>query len=141
MEVKFKKLSQNAKLPSYSTEGSAGMDVYSIQHGVIPATERKIFSTGIAIELPTGTFAKLESRSGFALRNGLSCLSGVIDQDYRGELRVILQNHGKDPIMITKGMRIAQLVVIPLITLKVTEVVELSLTQRGDKGFGSTGTN
>jgi len=142
--VKIKRLTEKAKIPQYATPGSAGMDLHAnlYEEVKIRAFNRALIPTGIAIEIPPGYEAQVRSRSGLALKVGLMVLNspGTIDSDYRGEVCVILQNTGTEPVVISDGDRIAQLVIAPVIQPIVEEVVELSDTQRGSGGFGSSGT-
>lgn len=130
-------------LPEYATSGSAGVDLCSaVTCTIQPGTWEKI-STGLKIALPQGYEAQIRSRSGLAAKNGVVVLNapGTIDADYRGELVVLLFNHGKDPFEVTRGMRCAQLVIAPVSTVAWIEqsVDQGADTQRGEKGFGSTG--
>ncbi len=138
MELKVKKLDPEAKLPEYKTEGAAGLDLYSIEEVELNPGEIKAIRTGIAVEIPKGYFGLIRDRSGLALK-GIHVLAGVIDEDYRGEIKVVLINLGKEKIKVEKHMRIAQMIIIPYLKVKVVETEELSETQRGEKGFGSTG--
>ena len=130
-------------LPAYATPGSAGVDLLAAVNATIVLAPggRLLVPTGLAIALPPGTEAQIRPRSGLALRHGITCLNapGTIDSDYRGEVGVILINHGAEPFTITRGMRIAQLVVAQLTQLDWHEVEILPTTMRGDGGFGSTG--
>lgn len=130
-------------LPSYSTEGSAGMDVYAnlTEPILIKNGETKLISTGIAISLPNGFECQVRSRSGLAAKNGIFALNapGTIDSDYRGEIKVILSNFGKEDFVINHGDRIAQLVIAKYEKVLWNEVGTLDETMRGQGGFGSTG--
>jgi dUTP pyrophosphatase len=139
--LKVKKLNQDAKLPNFAYKGDAGMDVYSIEEAVIKSGETKLIKTGISIELPEMTEAQMRPRSGLALKNSITLLNspGTIDEGYRGEIGVIMINHGKDDFKVEKHMKIAQMVVKPIYDINVVEVEELSDTVRGEGGFGSTG--
>jgi dUTP pyrophosphatase len=139
--LKVKKLNQDAKLPNFAHKGDAGMDVYSIEEAVIKSGETKLIKTGISIELPEMTEAQMRPRSGLALKNSITLLNspGTIDEGYRGEIGVIMINHGKDDFKVEKHMKIAQMVVKPIYDINVVEVEELSDTVRGEGGFGSTG--
>ena len=141
MQLKVKKLSPDAILPSYAREGDAGLDLFAVKGMVIEPGTSALVPTGIAIELPPGTEAQVRPRSGLALKHGLSVLNtpGTVDEGYRGEVGVILINHGAAAFAVEPGMKIAQLVVSPRIQVKVEEVPELSDTERGSGGFGSTG--
>lgn len=141
MNLKVKKLNPSATLPSYAREGDAGLDLFAVKQMVIEPGRSALVPTGIAIELPSGTEAQVRPRSGLALKHGLSVLNtpGTVDEGYRGEVGVILINHGTSAFTVEPGMKIAQMVVSPRIQVTVTEVPELSDTQRGAGGFGSTG--
>ena len=144
MELKIKKLKENAKIPHRATNGSAGMDLYAcIGESVTLAPGRlTVIPTGIAIELPDNTCAAfLYARSGLGVKHGI-CLSngvGVIDSDYRGEVCVGLCNVSDKPYVIEPFERVAQMVIAPVLTPDVVEVDELSDTARGEGGFGSSG--
>jgi dUTP pyrophosphatase len=142
--VRFRRLTANPDLPlpSRATDGSAGYDVRSAEEDFVlePRAIRAV-STGLEMELPEGLECQVRPRSGLALRHGVTVANapGTVDPDYRGELRVILQNHGDDAVRIGRGERIAQLVFARFESPKVEEVDELSSSPRGPGGFGSTG--
>lgn len=141
-KVKFKKLVVEAIVPTRSTQYSAGLDIYALNDGMLWPGDRELVATGIAIELPPGYEGQVRSRSGLALKHGVVVLNspGTIDEDYRGELKVILFNTSEDPFRWKEGDRIAQLIVAPVAYLGVLEVEELSSAPtRGANGFGSTG--
>ncbi|MDR0460659.1 MAG: dUTP diphosphatase [Nitrososphaerota archaeon] len=142
-KVKFKKLSDDAVLPCVAYEGDAGLDLFSIDNVVIKPGERALIHTGIAIELPPDTEAQIRPRSGYALKNGVTVLNspGTIDQGYRNEIGIILINHGKENFIINKGMKVAQLVIKPTYRIVFEETTNFSGSDRGEQGFGSTGTN
>jgi len=140
MKLKVKKLVENAKLPERKREGDAGLDLYCIEDVEILPNEIKLISTGIAIEIPKGYFGLIKDRSGLASK-GLHVLAGVVDENYRGEVKVVMINLGKEKIKLEKFSRIAQLIIIPYAKVEVEEVEELSETERGGKGFGSSGLN
>jgi dUTP pyrophosphatase len=131
-------------LPAYATEHAAGMDLCAAVKDAIVLNpgERKLIPTGLAIALPEGFEAQVRPRSGLALKHGLSVLNspGTIDADYRGEVQVILANLGAEPFTITRGMRIAQMVVASYVRIAWQAVEKLPETVRGEGGFGSTGT-
>ena len=131
-------------LPSYETEDAAGMDLRAaVSDDVVLAPgARALIPTGLAIALPPGYEAQVRPRSGLALRNGISLVNtpGTIDADYRGEVGVILINHGDEPFTVDRGMRIAQMVIAPVTQARWHETDNLSETARGAGGFGSTGT-
>ena len=141
MNLKVKKLNPAATLPSYAREGDAGLDLFAVKAMVIGPGESALVPTGIAIELPSGTEAQVRPRSGLALKHAITVLNtpGTVDEGYRGEVGVILINHGATAFSVEAGMKIAQMVVSPRIHVAVVEVPELSDTQRGAGGFGSTG--
>jgi dUTP pyrophosphatase len=143
--LKIKKLenSQGLALPKYETSGSAGMDLLAgiNEDIIIKSHESKLIKTGIAIALEKGYEAQIRPRSGLALKNGITVLNtpGTIDCDYRGEICVILINHGKDDFIVSKGMRIAQIIISKYEQAEIVEVNDLDETLRGKGGFGSTG--
>lgn len=138
--------SANLPLPSYETDGAAGMDLRAAIAQDAPVTiapgARALVPTGMILEIPQGFEGQVRPRSGLALKNGVTCLNspGTIDWDYRGEVKVILANLGTEPFTVTRGMRIAQLVIAPVARVVVEEITELTETARGSGGFGSTGT-
>ena len=143
--IKVKVLDNSITLPKYETVSSAGMDIRAfIPEGKIEIEpqERKLIRTGLYLEIPKGYEVQIRPRSGLALKNGITVLNspGTIDADYRGELRVILINHSADRFLITNEMRIAQMVVAQFSRVDLLEVENLSETDRGEGGFGSTGT-
>jgi|TARA_B110000263_G_C14952097_1_gene348560 dUTP pyrophosphatase len=130
-------------LPAYATPGSAGLDLLAAISDDISLApgSRVLMPTGLAIALPEGYEAQVRPRSGLALKNGVTVLNspGTIDADYRGEIGIILINHGDAPFVVTRGMRIAQLIVAPVTQLSWVETTELPTTTRGTGGYGSTG--
>lgn len=130
-------------LPAYATTDSAGMDLLAAtdETVVLAPGERTLVPTGIRIALPSGLEAQIRPRSGLAIKHGITCLNspGTIDADYRGEVGVILINHGDQPFTIERGMRIAQMIIAPYVTATWNEVESLEQTGRGAGGFGSTG--
>ncbi|MBX8945366.1 dUTP diphosphatase [Lysinibacillus sp. K60] len=142
LEVKIKKVHADAMLPIQANPGDAGMDLYSIESVEIPAGVAKLIKTGIQIELPKGTEAQIRPRSGLALKHSVTVLNspGTIDEGYRGEIGVILINHGQEPFIVEKSMRIAQMVIQLVPSIQLVEVNELSQTVRGASGFGASGT-
>jgi dUTP pyrophosphatase len=130
-------------LPSYESSGAAGMDLRAAVEGpiVLQPGERAAIPTGLTLALPQGYEGQVRPRSGFALREGVTALNspGTIDADYRGEVKVILINHGGAAVTIARGDRIAQLVVAPVVQAVWSEVDSLDVTGRGEGGFGSTG--
>jgi dUTP pyrophosphatase len=132
---------EDLPLPSAATPGSAGLDLASAEDGILAPMERRLFATGFAIALPEGYECQLRPRSGLALRHGITLPNSpaTIDSDYRGELKVALVNLGAEPFAVTRGMRIAQMVVAPVASVQFLTVGELPATGRGAGGFGSTG--
>lgn len=142
MEVlKIKKLSEDAIIPFYAHPGDAGLDLFSVEEVTIERGKRKLVATGISIELPKNTEAQVRPRSGLALKYGVTVLNspGTIDEGYRGEIKVILINHGEEAFKINKGDKIAQMVIMPVLTVGIEEVEILNDSERGEGGFGSTG--
>ena len=129
-------------LPSYATPGSAGMDLRAAEACILQPMERRAVATGVRVAIPTDWEGQIRPRSGLALRQGLSIPNapGTIDSDYRGELKVLLINLGREPIAIDRGMRIAQMVMAPAPQASIEQTDNLDETVRGDSGFGSTGT-
>lgn len=141
MLIKIKKCCDHAVVPSYAHDDDAGMDLCASVDMVIPAGEWARVPTGIAIELPTGTEAQIRPRSGLAAKYGVTMLNspGTIDAGYRGEVCVLMINHGKNPFEIHTGDRIAQMVIAQYVHAQLELADELSDTARGTGGFGSTG--
>tara|TARA_E500000331_G_scaffold156317_1_gene151751 strand:- start:81 stop:521 length:441 start_codon:yes stop_codon:yes gene_type:complete len=142
-KILIKRLSKEVSLPKYETSGSSGMDLAANIDKKININPGKtaIIPTGLALSIPKGFEVQIRPRSGLAAKNKISVLNtpGTIDADYRGEIKVILINLGKDPFEIEKGLRIAQMVVCPIVQAQFQEVKDLSKTERGEGGFGSTG--
>lgn len=147
IEVKFLRLAHGADLPApdYATAGAAGLDLRAAVPAEapleIPSGGRALVPTGVAIELPPDHEAQVRPRSGLAAKHGVTVLNapGTIDADYRGEIKVALINHGAETFMVTRAMRIAQLVVAPVARVFLVESADLEGTDRGGRGFGSTG--
>jgi dUTP pyrophosphatase len=144
MDINIKKLNDKAVVPTYGSSYAAGADLYACVDGdvTIQPHTTVVIPTGIALELPIGYAGLIYARSGLATKKGLAPANkvGVVDCDYRGEVKVALHNHGEVVQSIAAGERIAQLVITPYITAHFKEVTELSETARGVGGFGSTGT-
>ena len=143
IQLKIKKLLPEAKLPAYGSANAAGADLYALsEHAIrIGANETAIVHTGLAAEIPEGYVGLIFARSGLATKKGLAPTNkvGVIDSDYRGEIRVALHNHSKYMQSIEPYERVAQLVIMPFVYAELIETDELSDTERGEGGFGSTG--
>jgi len=141
MKLFVKKLSADAKVPSYAKKGDSGMDLYANETIELKPGMRALVKTGIKIALPEGFEAQVRPKSGIALKNGITVLNtpGTIDSGYRGEVCVILINLGSEVFKVEKGKKIAQLVVGSVAHAEVEVVEELDDTERSDRGFGSTG--
>lgn len=141
MNIKVKKLDHRAIIPEFQTKNSAGADICCLNSVVIPPGEYRKVPTGVAVSIPHGFEIQVRPRSGLAANSGITVLNspGTIDSDYRGEIAVLLINHGKEIFSCKAGTRIAQLVVCRVPHFIYTEVPELDSTNRGEGGFGSTG--
>jgi dUTP pyrophosphatase len=137
MILKVKKLNSEAHLPYKATEGAMGLDIYSIKEHCLEPFVPTVVETGIAIELPTGFGIEIRDRSSLGMK-GIKYLGGEVDNDYRGEIKVILINLTKIPFIINKGDRVAQFIPRKIYDFEVDEVDDLSVTFRGKGGFGST---
>lgn len=142
--LKIKKLNENAVVPKRATSGSAGIDLCAVlsEPLTLSGGDTAVISTGIAIEIPSSDYAAFVfARSGLSIKHGIGLLNsvGVIDSDYRGEIKVGVINQKRESYTISSGERIAQMVIMPVSTMPVVEVEELSDTERGEGGFGSTG--
>ena len=144
VKILIKRLSSNVSMPQYKTEGSSGMDISAFVENeiILKPSEKKIIPTGIKLKVPKGYEIQIRPRSGLAAKNDITVLNtpGTIDSDYRGEIKVILFNHGKNIFKVENGLRIAQMVLCPVIEAKLSEVEIIDETERGEGGFGSTGT-
>lgn len=141
MEVKYKRLSSQVVLPAPAREGDAAIDLQTTVGFRLEPDQRDAVPTGLAVAIPLGFAGLVIPRSGHAVRSGLGVVNGpgLIDSGYRGEIKVILVNHGSEPIAFEAGERIAQLMIVPVPTVRWVEVPELDDTERGSGGFGSTG--
>ena len=143
-KILIKKLSEEAIIPKYETDGSSGMDICAnIKKEIkIQSGDKAIIPSGFSLSIPKGFEVQIRPRSGLAAKKGISVLNspGTIDADYRGEIKIILINLSKEEFTVEKNMRIAQMVVAPIIQVNLEEVEELPKTSRGSGGFGSTGT-
>jgi dUTP pyrophosphatase len=129
-------------LPAYESEHAAGMDLRAAEDALLAPGGRALIATGFAIALPEGFEAQVRPRSGLAAKHGVTLLNtpGTIDADYRGEIKVVLINHGDSDFTVRRGDRIAQMIVAPVVKARLTETAKLSDSDRGSGGFGSTGT-
>jgi dUTP pyrophosphatase len=143
-KIQIKKLSNEVLTPKYETPGSSGMDIaaYIDNDIIIKSGDKALVPTGFSLSIPQGYEIQIRPRSGLAVKKGITVLNtpGTIDSDYRGEIKVVLINLSKDEFTVKNGERIAQMVVCPIVQVSVQEVEELSGTDRGTGGFGSTGT-
>ena len=142
-DINIKKLDEKAVIPTYGSEYAAGADLYACLDEAITIEpgQTVMVHTGIAVEIPEGFAGLVYARSGLACKRGLAPANkvGVVDSDYRGEIKVALHNHGKEAQTVEKGERIAQMVIAPYLSVNYEEADELSETERGEGGFGSTG--
>src|SRR5881296_2350189 len=143
IQIKLQRLphGEGLSVPSYASDGAAGLDVVAAEDLTLAPGQRHAVATGFAIAIPDGYEVQVRPRSGLALKHGITCLNtpGTIDEDYRGEVKVILANLGSEPFDVRRGERIAQLVPALVTKAHFSEVVELTETSRGAGGFGSTG--
>ena len=143
VQVEVKRLAhgEGLALPAYATEGAAGMDIVSAEDVTIAPGARHAVATGLSVAIPHGFEIQVRPRSGLAFKHGITVPNtpGTIDSDYRGELKVLLINHGSEDFAISRGDRVAQLVLAPVVQAAWSEVEELDATERGAGGFGSTG--
>jgi dUTP pyrophosphatase len=138
MELKVKKIHEDARLPSYGHKGDAGLDLFSCVDWVLgPLTVRAV-PTGIKVAIPQGYVGLIWDKSGISMR-GVHKLAGVVDAGYRGEIQVVMVNLGTEPYEIKKGMKIAQMLIQPIVEVNIVETKKLDDTSRGENGFGSTG--
>ena len=143
VKIQIKRLNPKVKIPSYKTEGSSGMDLMAFLKDpvTIKPKSSELISTGISVAIPEDTEIQIRPRSGLAAKSNIGVLNtpGTIDSDYRGELKIILYNHGADDFVVNNGDRIAQMVLMPVLKASFEEVENLPDTIRGTGGFGSTG--
>jgi dUTP pyrophosphatase len=139
MALLVKKLVDNAVVPTRATEGAAGYDLTSVEKIVVPSLGRAAVPLGVSIQVPHGTYGRIAPRSGLAFKYGIDVLAGVIDEDYRGEVKVILYNTSERDYIVNPGDRVAQLIIEKIETPDVATVLEFEESVRGSGGFGSTG--
>ena len=143
VKVLVKKLDPNVKLPSYKTEGSSGMDLMANINEtiIIPPKTSKLIPTGLSVAIPKDCEIQIRPRSGLAAKSNISVLNtpGTIDSDYRGEIKIILYNHGDNDFEVNNNDRIAQMILVPILKINLEETEDLPDTVRGSSGFGSTG--
>lgn len=139
MTIPVQRLHPDATLPTYAHPGDAGMDVYSNEEVTLQPRERKAVSTGISMAVPEGYVALVWEKSGRALKEGLSTMAGVVDAGYRGEVMIVVLNVSETPIQISRGQKLAQILIQPVVSGTIQEVESLDDSSRGTGGFGSTG--
>lgn len=139
MKLLFKKLDDGAKLPTRGSEHAAGYDLHSAEDLLLPPYSQVVVSTGLSVAIPEGHYGRIAPRSGLAVQYRINIQGGVIDQDYRGEVKVLMMNHGPAIVEIDKGQRIAQLILERISTPEAEWAEELPETTRGIAGFGSSG--
>lgn len=137
--LKFLKLHPAAKLPARGSAGAAGLDLFAVEEVTLESGARAMVRTGLSVAIPRGFYGRVAPRSGLAVRHGLDVLAGVIDSDYRGEIKCALVNHGQETLTLEAGQRVAQLIVEAIITPEPAWADALDQTARGEGGFGSTG--
>tara|TARA_Y100000004_G_scaffold197368_1_gene271530 strand:+ start:4188 stop:4661 length:474 start_codon:yes stop_codon:yes gene_type:complete len=138
MIIKIKKLFPKAKLPERAHDSDAGYDLFSTEDNYLKPLERKVIKTGIGVKIPEGYYGRIAPRSGLAVKQGIDVLAGVIDSGYTGEVGVVLINLSREPVHIMEGAKIAQLIIEKCHSIEWEEVDDLSQTERGDGGYGSS---
>ena len=139
MDIQIQQLHSRARLPEYAHVGDAGMDLFSVETVNIAAGERTVVPTGLAMAIPEGYVGLVWDKSGIAVTSGLTTLAGVIDAGYRGEIKIAVLNTSKKEYVCEAGQKIAQLLIQPVVQPTIVESNDLSVTERGQGGFGSTG--
>ncbi len=140
MGIRVQRIDKTLELPQFARKGDAAFDLRSAVDIVLPPMHKEIIPTGLKIAVPEGYAGLIWDRSGMAAKHSLTTMAGVLDSGYRGEIKIVMINLGKEAVQITKGMRVAQMLVQPVLNMEIEEVEELEETERGDGGFGSTGT-
>ena len=140
-KLKIKKLSDKAYLPTRGSKLAAGFDLYASEETVVKAQGKQLIATDLAIAVPYGYYARIAPRSGLAVKKFIDVGAGVVDSDYRGEVKVLLFNFGTEDFQVNKGDRIAQMILEKIAMVQCEEVEDLDDTHRGEGGFGSTGVN
>jgi dUTP pyrophosphatase len=137
--MKVKLLASTATAPERKSEDAAGYDLYCSEHNFLMPNTRKLISTGISLEIPKDHYGRIAPRSGLAVKNSIDIGAGVVDSDYRGEVKILLINNSQDTFWVNPGDRIAQLILVKISLPEIEVVEDLSETSRGEGGFGSTG--
>ncbi len=140
MEVKIQKVG-DVKLPNYAHPGDAGFDIYSAEDVLLKKGEKKVVKSGVKMVIPDGYVGLIWDKSGLAAKNGIHVFADVIDSGYRGEVGVVLKNFGEEDFNIEKNMKIAQMLIQPIVSANIVESDSLEETKRGEGGFGSTGSH
>jgi dUTP pyrophosphatase len=140
IDVAVRRLRADARIPEPAYDGDAGLDLAACEAAVLAPGDRAVIPTGLAVEIPDGYAGFVQPRSGLAARHGIGIVNspGLIDSGYRGEIRVVLLNTAREPFTVEAGMRIAQLVIVPVAAVRLVEVDELARSERGARGFGSS---
>jgi len=141
VDVKIQRLDKSVDLPFYAKQGDAAFDLRSAENIVVKKGEKATVRTGLKVAIPEGFVGLIWDRSGLAHKHEMHCLAGVIDSGYRGEIGVVMKNLGKEDFLVGHNMRIAQMLIQPVASAKLEEVDELDETERGEGGFGHTGTH
>ena len=139
IRLEIKKLDPEATVPTKANRGDAGFDLYSVSDATIQPNSREVIKTGISMAIPDGFSGLIWPRSGMAVKQGIDVFAGVVDAGYRGEVMVCLYNSSESPVEVSKGDRIAQMLIQPVPLVRIAEVSNLDDTSRGDGGFGSSG--
>lgn len=139
MYIKFQKLHRDVELGDYAHPGDAGIDLRSYETKTLAPLERHAFATGLALEIPAGFVGLVWDRSGLAVKEGLTCLAGVVDSGYRGEIKIVILNTSDHEVKIEKNDRIAQMLIQPIMKIELEQAKNLSKTERGKGGFGASG--
>ncbi len=137
--LNVKKLTKDVSLPEYAVSSDVGLDLRANESVSLYPMEQKVVKTGLIIEIPPGHVGLIRDRAGIVNKMNVHTVAGTFDPGYRGEVSIVLVNFGEESVDIEEGMRIAQMIILPVVKVKVTEVSKLSSTERSDKGFGSTG--
>jgi len=139
MQIPIKRLHPEATLPKYAHATDAGMDLYALETVILNSQERKLIATGISMAIPSGFVGLIWDKSGIAANHGLKSMGGVIDSEYRGEIKIVMHNLSDKQVVLEKGTKVAQMLIQPVHQPELMEVEELDQTPRGEGGFGSTG--
>lgn len=139
MQIKIKKVNDGATLPNYAYNGDAGADLFSCEETIINPGKRVVVNTGVAMAIPDGYVGVIWDKSGLAVKHGIHTMAGVIDSNYRGEIKIVLKNLGDEDFVVNKGMKIAQILIKKVEMPEFLEVEELNESDRGEQGFGSSG--